>query len=187
MALVPRLMLHILKKGIRAPGLASEMYDKKFIKWVDSIVPLEKKWDDKSLDDLANFLLIRGTASLLSTAMFYSSTAYGAWRVLNQTARISGITRNPMSQRALFGLESPLISRTLHMMMLALLGARVITADDDDIYEDVIRDYAPAFWFTMFLWFSDFEKNFTRGLKTWLPTPSKESIPKILDEYYFDN
>jgi len=187
MALVPRLMLHIMKKGIRAPGLISETYDKKFVKWVDSIVPLEKKWDDKSLDDLTNFLLIRGTASLLSVGMFYSSTAYGAWRVLNQTARISGITRNPMSQRALFGLESPLISRTLHMMMLALLGARVITADDDDIYEDVIRDYAPAFWFTMFLWFSDFEKNFTRGLKTWLPTPSKESIPKILDEYYFDN
>tara|TARA_R100000700_G_scaffold24106_2_gene31019 strand:- start:2790 stop:3719 length:930 start_codon:yes stop_codon:yes gene_type:complete len=185
MALVPRLMLHIMKKGIRAPGLISETYDKKFIKWIDSIVPLEKKWDDKMLDDLVNFLLIRGTASVLATTMFYSNVGYGAWRTLNQTARMAGL-RNPMSQRAIFGLESPLISRSLHALMLALLTAKVITADDEEVYEDVVRDYAPAFWFTIFIWMMDFEKNFSRGLKTWLPSPLRETAPKIIDGY-FDN
>ena len=185
MSLVPRLMLHIMKKGIRAPGLISETYDKKFVKWIDSIVPLEKKWDDKMLDDLVNFLLIRGTASVLATTMFYSSPAYGAWRTLNRTARMAGL-RNPMSQRAIFGLESPLISRSLHAIMLALLTAKVITADDDEVYEDVVRDYAPVFWFTMFLWIMDFEKNFGRGLKTWLPTPFRETVPRVVDGY-FDN
>ena len=160
-------------------------YDKKFIKWIDSIVPLEKKWDDKMLDDLVNFLLIRGTASVLATTMFYSNVGYGAWRTLNRTARMAGL-RNPMSQRAIFGLESPLISRSLHAIMLALLTAKVITADDDEVYEDVVRDYAPAFWFTIFLWMMDFEKNFGRGLKTWLPTPFRETVPRVVDGY-FDN
>ena len=197
MALVPRLMLHIMKKGIRHPAgsligaggaagmLSMHGYDKKFIKWIDSIVPLEKKWDDKMLDDLVNFLLIRGTASVLATTMFYSNVGYGAWRTLNRTARMAGL-RNPMSQRAIFGLESPLISRSLHAFMLALLTAKVITADDEEVYEDVVRDYAPAFWFTIFIWMMDFEKNFSRGLKTWLPSPLRETAPKIIDGY-FDN
>ena len=142
---------------------------------VDKAQTLAKDHVDKMLDDLVTFLLIRGTASVLATTMFYSSPAYGAWRTLNRTARMAGL-RNPMSQRAIFGLESPLISRSLHAIMLALLTAKVITADDDEVYEDVVRDYAPAFWFTIFLWMMDFEKNFGRGLKTRIITNALQGM-----------
>ena len=62
--------------------------------------------------------------------------------------------------------------------MFALLAMNLLPfgADEDDVLEDIVRDYAPAFIFTMFLLIMDFEENFKRGIKTWLPSGAKEVL-----------
>lgn len=129
------------------------------------------------VDAFTNLFLTRGVAGLIATFMYYSSDIYGALKTIQKLGDVIG-ARNPLNQRALFGLASPLLSRSVHAGMFALLAMNLLPfgADEDDVLEDIVRDYAPAFIFTMFLLIMDFEENFKRGIKTWLPSGAKEVL-----------
>tara|TARA_R110002049_G_scaffold107191_1_gene254818 strand:- start:3902 stop:7567 length:3666 start_codon:yes stop_codon:yes gene_type:complete len=167
MTLPSRMMMQIMKKSARGTG-----------KILNIDTPsISKKTDDKMVDDFTNFFLTKGVASLISATMFWGSDIYGALAIAQKIGQVAGV-RNPLTQRAVFGLASPLVSRSYHAMMVALLALNLLPfgAEEDDVLEDILRDYSPAIVFTIFLLIMDFEKNFTRGIKTWLPSGPKEII-----------
>ena len=161
-----RMMMQIMKKSARGVGNV----------FIDT-PSISKKTDDKMVDDFTNFFLTKGVASLISATMFWGSDIYGALAIAQKIGQVAGV-RNPLTQRAVFGLASPLVSRSYHAMMVALLALNLLPfgAEEDDVLEDILRDYSPAIVFTIFLLMMDFEKNFTRGIKTWLPSGPKEII-----------
>ena len=150
-----------------------EIWDKDLIKFLSNITDLDNKSDDKSMDTFSDMLIWKGGASAISLFMFYSSEIYGGLKILQTIGKYSGF-RNPISQRAVFGLESPLISRSFHAIMLTLMvldkmGIDTGDIEEEEVWEDVIRDYAPPIFLTIYLLMIDFEKNFARATKTWLP------------------
>jgi len=156
---------------------------KQLIKWMDGLhpnLPIDKKWDNKTLDDLANFVLTRGISSAITTFMYYQPEVYGAWAILAKTAKWSGF-RNPLNQRAVFGTSSPLISRSLHaimmfMLIMEYLGLGDSGLDEDEVTEDIVREYGSLTMSTILLLVNDIEKNKKRAFKPWIPSPVKEVI-----------
>jgi hypothetical protein len=167
LTLPTRMMMQIMKKSARGAGKVLNI----------DTPSISKKTDDKMVDAFTNLFLTRGVAGLIATFMYYSSDIYGALGAIQKLGNVIG-ARNPLNQRALFGLASPLLSRSVHAGMFALLAMNLLPfgADEDDVLEDIVRDYAPAFIFTMFLLIMDFEENFKRGIKTWLPSGAKEVL-----------
>ena len=167
LTLPTRMMMQIMKKSARGAGTVLNI----------DTPSISKKTDDKMVDDFTNFMLTKGTASLISATMFWGSDIYGAFAILQKAGQFLGV-RNPLTQRAVFGLASPMVSRSYHAIMVALLAMNLLPygADEDDVLEDILRDYSPAIVFTLFLLITDFEENFKRGIKTWLPTGPKEIL-----------
>ena len=62
----------------------------------------------------------------------------------------------------------------LALMVLEKMGIGDI--EEDEVWEDVIRDYAPPIFLTIFLLMIDFEKNFARATKTWLPSMGPKEL-----------
>ena len=163
-----------------------------FIKFLSNITDLDKKSDDKSMDTFSDMLIWKGGASAISLFMFYSSEIYGGLKILQTIGKYSGF-RNPISQRAVFGLESPLISRSFHAIMLTLMvldkmGIDTGDIEEEEVWEDVIRDYAPPIFLTIYLLMIDFEKNFARATKTWLPSMGPKELigAKEVQDLIFD-
>ena len=91
--------------------------------------------------------------------------------------------KNPVTQRAMFGMESPWMSRILHAYVLIMLLAGLNDAYDEDAIEDVLRDYFPAIVVSTYLWTVDFAENAYRGAQKYLPSPIKEVAPFVDDIY----
>ena len=200
-----RILTQIMKKGIRSgigvgagaggyfggiggalvgTGIGAAVGNTKryqdFVKFLSNIKDLDKKSDDKALNTAADIAIWKGGASVISLFMFYTSEIYGGLKILQTIGKYSGF-RNPVSQRAIFGMESPLLSRSFHAIMLTLMllekmGVGDIDVEDDEVWEDVIRDYAPPIFLTIFLLMIDFEKNFARATKTWLPSMGPKEL-----------
>ena len=176
--LAPRMSLQLIKKMVRAPGLGSKRYQK-LVKYLK----LNKELDDKNLDRASNMMAIRGLASLMSVAMFYKTPAYGVWRMGVRLAKKFGFG-NPITQRGVFGLASPLLTRTLHLIWLGMFALDMLNRDEEDeVVEDVLRDYFPGIVVTTWMLIADFYGNMYRGIQQYLPTPIKEAAGSAEEVY----
>ena len=175
-SLAPRMSYQIIKKMVRAPGLTSKKYRE-----MTRFLKINKALDDKNLDRATNLFLIRGLSSMTSVFLFYKFAPYTFFRALTRVGR--PMFKNPVTQRAMFGMESPWMSRALHAYILIMMLAGLNDADDEDAIEDVLRDYFPAIVVSTYLWTMDFAENAYRGAQKYLPSPVKEVAPFVDDIY----
>jgi hypothetical protein len=175
-SLAPRMSYQIIKKMVRAPGLTSEKYRE-----MTRFLKLNKALDDKNLDRATNLFLIRGLSSITSVFLFYKFAPYTFFRALTRVGR--PMFKNPVTQRAMFGMESPWMSRMLHAYILIMLLMGLNDADDEDAIEDVLRDYFPSIVVSTYLWTADLMENLYRGAQKYLPSPIKEVAPFVDDIY----
>jgi len=168
-------MKKIIRGGVqsmRAFGISPET-----AKYWTKMIKMNKEHDDKNLDRATNFFLTRGMASILSKVLYFNFAPYTIMRSIMPLFR-AVFSRNKVNQRMLFGLESPLINRMLNMSILVALVADIGRRglDDEDIIEDIIRDWLPSEILTIYLWIMDFSENAFRGARPYLPTPFKEVL-----------
>ena len=64
----------------------------------------------------------------------------------------------------------------LVLMVLEYMGIDEIDMEEEEVMEQLIRDYGPAIMLTLFLLGIDIEKNFIKGMKTWMGSPLKELV-----------
>ena len=118
---------------------------------------------------------------MTSVFLFYKFEPYTFFRALARLGR--PVFKNPVTQRAMFGMESPWMSRILHALVLIGLLSDLNDADDEDAIEDVLRDYFPGIVVSTYLWTMDLMENLYRGAQQYLPSPLKEVAPFVDDTY----
>ena len=189
---------HVIKKLLRAGLAGKSVYDnttdkrlisgyQKFIKKIDSQYEgfkIDKKWDNKTLDNFTNLLLTRGLLSGVTLFAFYNSNLYGGWAILSRISKWSGL-RNDVNQRFAFGGSSVLINRSIKGLMLLLLflekmGIGDSGLEEDEVVDDALRDYFPVIVSTIFALMKDWEENNwvsrTKALRPIIPAIAKPVI-----------
>lgn len=172
-----RISFQIAKKVLRGGFQAARAFgfSENQIHYWQRMWKLNKQLDDKNLDRAANFLMIRGLASVAMKVLFLKFMPYTAFKT-GQTL-IKPFFRSKTNIRGLSGLESPLISRFLTIAILVAMTREILNGEGEDEIEDFLRDWFPSEILTLYLWMADFGENFWRATRTYLPTPIKELSP----------
>ena len=169
--IMKKAMRQSIKTGIPMVSPSTKKYWTKFLR-------LNPEHDDKNLDRATNFFLTRGLAQIASTILWTQWAPYTFLSSANSALRI--VFRNKISQRGLGGAGSPLIGRAMTLSMLLLfLGESIRRGFDpeDEVIEDILRQYMPKEVVSLYLWLSNWEKNKYKGARPYLFTPVKELAP----------
>jgi len=166
-----RISFQIAKKVLRGGSQSARAFgfSKDQIHYWQRMFKLNKELDDKNLDRAVNFLLIRGVASVGMKLLFMKAWPYTILKSYQGLVR--PFFRSKVNVRGLSGLESPLISRTLNIAIFLAILLQAMTGEEEEEFEDILRDWTPSEIVTLYLWILDFGENFWRGSKVYLPTP----------------
>lgn len=175
----------VIKKSVRAPGLKSPRY-KEMMKNSSKLVHMNKKFDNKAVNDLTNFLLARGLPTIVFNMMWWQVPNFGLAYEIAKFSKALGFS-NTITQRGLYGAQSAYLNRVLNAIQVApiiyaLMMRGAIRDEDERDLDSFLRDILPSGWSNLIMSMVDFKKYAYKGAKLYIPTPFKEATG-VINQY----